>query len=144
MSAVISPLVYATLIVCNDLVSLVVPTADLLQFVAHSDASPGASPLPDAVVAVLAVAALVLPGSIVMLLAWIGARTLFARHGTHALLKSLGAREPKLDDLEERHLQNLVSPGGHRPFPVRRDTWRARPFPSPGGHRPFLARCGKR
>jgi Zn-dependent protease with chaperone function len=108
MSAVISPLVYATLVVCNDLLSLIVPTADLLQFVAHADASPGASPLPDAVVAVLAVAALVLPGSLVMLLAWIGARTLFARHGTDALLKSLGAREPKLDDLEERQLQNLV------------------------------------
>jgi Zn-dependent protease with chaperone function len=108
MSAVISPLVYVALIICNDLVSLVVPTADLLQFVAHADSAPSASALPDPVVAVLAVAALVLPGSLVMLLAWIGTRTLFARHGTDALLRSLGAREPKLDDLEERQLQNLV------------------------------------
>ena len=108
MSAVISPLIYAAIIVCHDLVSLVVPTFDLLQFVAHTDAATGATALPDAAVAAIAIATLILPGSLVMLLAWIGVRTLFARHGTDALLKSLGAREPKLADLEERQLQNLV------------------------------------
>jgi Zn-dependent protease with chaperone function len=43
-----------------------------------------------------------------MLLAWLGARVLFLRGGAEALLHSLGAREPRPDDPEERQLQNLV------------------------------------
>ena len=108
MSAVISPLVYALAIILNDLVSLVVPTADLLRLLAHADRQPGASALPDAVVAVLLVAGLVIPGSLVMLLAWLGARSLFLAGGADGLLRSLGARPPRPDDLEERQLQNLV------------------------------------
>ena len=108
MSAVISPLVYALAIVLNDLVSLVVPTADLLRLLAHVDQQPGASPLPDAVVAVLLIAGLVIPGSLVMLLAWLGARSLFLAGGSDGLLRSLAARAPRADDLEERQLQNLV------------------------------------
>jgi hypothetical protein len=108
MSAVISPLVYAAVIILNDLVSLAVPAADLLHLLAHFDRQPGASALPDALVALLLVAALVIPGSLVMLLAWLGARALFLRGGAEGLLPSLGAREPRPDDLEERQLQNLV------------------------------------
>lgn len=108
MSAVISPLVYAAVIILNDLVSLVVPAADLLHLLAHVDRQPGASALPDALVALLLVAALVIPGSLVMLLAWLGARALFLSGGAEGLLRSLGARKPRPDDLEERQLQNLV------------------------------------
>jgi Zn-dependent protease with chaperone function len=107
MSAVISPLVYAALIILNDLVSLVIPAADLLRL-GESDWSPGASDHHAAVVAVLLAVALVLPGTVVMLLAWLGVRTLFLRHGTDGLLRSLDAREPRAGDLEERQLQNLV------------------------------------
>lgn len=108
MSAVISPLIYAALIVLNDLLSLVVPSADLLRLLAHLDQRPDASPLPNALVALLLVAGLVGPGSLAMLLAWLGARALFLRAGADGLLRSLGARPPRADDLEERQLQNLV------------------------------------
>ena len=108
MSAVISPLVYTAVIILNDVVSLVVPAADLLHLVAHVDRPPGASALPDALLALLLVAGLVVPGSIVMLLAWLGARALFLNTGVESLLRSLGAREPHPGDLEERQLQNLV------------------------------------
>ena len=43
-----------------------------------------------------------------MLLAWLGARALFLGAGVESLLRSLGAREPRPGDLEERQLQNLV------------------------------------
>ena len=46
MSAVISPLVYAAVIILNDLVSLLVPAADLLHLLAHLDREPGARALP--------------------------------------------------------------------------------------------------
>jgi hypothetical protein len=85
MSAVISPLAYAAVIVLNDLVSLVLPTADLLHLLAHVDQQPGASALPDALLGVILVAALVIPGSLVMLLAWLGARALFLSGGAEAL-----------------------------------------------------------
>jgi len=108
MSAVISPLVYAAVIVLNDLVSLALPTADLLHLLAHVDQQPGPSALPDALLGVILVAALVIPGSLIMLLAWLGARALFLGGGADALLRSLGARDPRSDDPEERQLQNLV------------------------------------
>ena len=108
MSAVISPLVYATLIVLNDLVALAFPTADLLYLLARADQSQGATALPNTAVAALALLSLILPGSLVMLLAWLGVHTLFLRHGTAGLLRSLGTREPRRGDLEETQLQNLV------------------------------------
>jgi Zn-dependent protease with chaperone function len=108
MSAVISPLVYAALFVLNDLVALAFPTADLLYILAHADQSQSTVARSDAVVAALAIAALILPGSLVMLLAWLGVHALFLRHGTAGLLRSLGTREPRRGDLEEAQLQNLV------------------------------------
>ncbi|HET8624514.1 MAG TPA: hypothetical protein VFM14_13205 [Gemmatimonadales bacterium] len=112
MSAVISPLVYAAIIIVNDVVSLVLPSFDLVPLLAYFDRQPGAAPLPDAVVAAIAIVALVLPGSLAMLLAWIGARALFVGPGEERLLRGLGARPPRLEDLEERQLQNLVEEMG--------------------------------
>ena len=112
MSAVISPLVYAAIIIVNDLVSLVLPGADLLRLLPHLDPQRDAGPLADAAVAAILVAGLVLPGSLVMLLAWFGARALFLGPGEQRLLRALGARQPRPDDLEERQLQNLVEEMG--------------------------------
>ena len=112
MSVVISPLVYAVLLIVNDLVSLVLPAADLIPLLAALRPEADAAPLPDAVVAVLLIAALVLPGSLAMVLAWLGARALFLGPGEEHLLRSLGARAPRGDDLEERQLQNLVEEMG--------------------------------
>lgn len=107
MSAVISPLVYAALVLVNDLVSLLFPAADLLPVLAAAGPKPGAEG-PGALLAVLLVGALLLPGSIVMLLAWLGVRALFTRGSAEGLLHSFGARPPREDDLEEQQLQNLV------------------------------------
>lgn len=107
MSAVISPLVYGALVLLNDLVSLVFPPTDLLPLLAHTGREPGTGAPSAATIAVL-LAALVLPGSLVMLLAWLGVRALFAKGGTESILHSLGARPPRVDDLEEQQLQNLI------------------------------------
>jgi Zn-dependent protease with chaperone function len=112
MSAVISPLVYAALLIVNDLVSLAVPSADLVPLLAHLDRPAGAAPFPDAAVAAILIVALVLPGSLAMLLAWLGARALFLGPGEERLLRTLGARSPRPDDLEERQVQNLVEEMG--------------------------------
>jgi len=112
MSAVISPLVYAAILILNDFVSLIIPSADLIPLLAHFDRQPGAAPLPDAGVAAILIVALVLPGSLAMLLAWLGARALFLGPGEERLLRSLGARPPRPGDLEERQLQNLVEEMG--------------------------------
>jgi len=56
---------------------------------------------------VLAVAAP--PGALVLLLAWLGVRALFLRSGAGGFLLSLGARDPKMDDLEESQLVNVTA-----------------------------------
>jgi Zn-dependent protease with chaperone function len=112
MSAVISPLVYAAIIILNDVVSLVVPGADLVPLLAHHDRPAGAAPLPDAAVAAILIVGLVLPGSLTMLVAWFGVRALFVGPGEEHLLRALGARPPRAGDLEERQLQNLVEEMG--------------------------------
>jgi Zn-dependent protease with chaperone function len=109
LSAVISPLLYAFAIVLLDLVNLVVPTTpDLLARIGESEAVASNGPLPVGTIAVI-VAALVLPGSVALLLAWLGVRRLFRRAGSDAMVLALGAREPRADDLEERQLANVVA-----------------------------------
>ncbi len=109
MSVVISPLVYAALFVLNDAVNLVVPTPDLLYLAAHLDQNPSWTVLPELTRNALVFAALVLSGSVVMLLAWLGARVLFLSAGPDGILRALGAREPRMGDLEEQQLRNVVA-----------------------------------
>jgi hypothetical protein len=93
LSVVVSPLVGSALVLGADLLSLVRPAPDLgriafqiLDRVLDSRATP--SP-PD--VAMLA-GALVLPGILAMLFAWLGVWEFFLRAGTGGILLSLGAR----------------------------------------------------
>jgi Zn-dependent protease with chaperone function len=109
MSVVISPLLYAAFFVLNDVVNLVVPTPNLLYLAAHLDQNPAWTGLLEFTRNALVVAALVLPGSLAMLLAWVGARALFLRAGAEGILRALGAREPRAADLEEHQLRNLVA-----------------------------------
>jgi Zn-dependent protease with chaperone function len=51
---------------------------------------------------------LVLPGILTMLLLWLLLRRLFSGAGVGGLVIGLGAREPRLTDLEERQLVNIV------------------------------------
>lgn len=66
---------------------------------------------------------LVLPGMAFMLLLWLWVRALFWHAGAGGVLLSIGAREPKPADLEERQLVNLVGEmaiaAGIRPPAVR-------------------------
>ena len=105
LSAVISPLLYAAAVIVSDLVNFVVPTPDVLRPIAESDGPTG--PLPPETIA-LGVAALVVPGSVVLLLTWLALRRMFARAGAGATVLALGARPPRAGDLEERQLENLV------------------------------------
>jgi len=103
LSAVISPLLYAAGLLLLDLVNLVTRVPDPLAPLAtnsNSDVPPGAWPV--------IVAALVIPGSVVLVLAWIGVRRVFGRAGSGTALLAFGAREPRADDAEERQLRNVV------------------------------------
>ena len=51
---------------------------------------------------------LVAPGMVLMLLLWIWVRALFWHAGTGGVLLSIGARDPRPGDLEERQLVNLI------------------------------------
>lgn len=102
LSAVISPLLYGLAVVVVDVVNLAVDVPDPLQLVA-TDASGDIPPELWPVVAV----ALVLPGSVAMLLTWLGVRRAFRREGSGSALLALGARQPS-GDLEERQLRNVV------------------------------------
>jgi Zn-dependent protease with chaperone function len=53
-------------------------------------------------------AALVLPGTGMLLLVWLALRVLFRHAGVGGVLFTLGARQANPDDLEERRLVNLV------------------------------------
>ncbi len=107
LSAVISPLLYAAAVIVVDLVNLLVPMPDLLRFVAESESGGPTGPVPPEVVA-LAVVAVVGPGSVTLLLSWLGVRRLFRRAGAGGTVAALGARPPSAA-LEERQLANLVA-----------------------------------
>ena len=53
--------------------------------------------------------ALVLPGMIFMLVLWLWVRALFWHAGTGGVLLSMGARDPRPEDLEERQLVNVLT-----------------------------------
>jgi Zn-dependent protease with chaperone function len=105
LSAVISPLLYAAAVVVVDLVGIVARTPDLLAGVAN-DSSSSSGPLSPAGVA-LVVGLIVVPGSLALLLSWLGVRRLFRRAGSGATVLALGARPPG-NDIEERQLANVA------------------------------------
>ncbi len=107
LSVVVSPLVWALVFLINDIANRFIPTPDLLRLVAHAG-EPGGLALPQPIAAAAGVAALILPGMAAMGLVWLAARALFLRAGVGGVLLTLGAREPRPDDLEEQQLRNLV------------------------------------
>jgi Zn-dependent protease with chaperone function len=109
MSVVISPLVYGALLVGNDLVNLLIPTPDLFYLLAHSDQNPAVQRISSSTGVLIPVLALIVPGMVVMALAWVGTRALFLRAGPEGILRALGAREPRSGDLEEQQLTNVVA-----------------------------------
>ena len=109
MSAVITPLVLAAFLLVSDLIYLVTPSLDPMPVVALAFQRLPSGPLTDLQAGVLLAVVLILPGSLVMGLGWLGTRTLFRRAGPEALVRMLGGRPPRPDDLEERQLENVVA-----------------------------------
>lgn len=103
LAAVVTPLLAAAGVLVLDLVNLVADMPDPLRPLAEGGSAEDLTPREWAVVAV----ALVVPGSVVLLLAWLGVRRVFGRAGSGTAVLALGARDPR-EDLEERQLVNVV------------------------------------
>ncbi|HEV2891716.1 MAG TPA: M48 family metalloprotease [Frankiaceae bacterium] len=103
LAAVVSPLLYAVALLALDLVNLVVDMPDPLSPLGSGGSSGDLSPRQWVVVAL----ALVIPGTVALLLTWLGVRRVFAWVGSGTAVLALGAREPS-GELEERQLRNVV------------------------------------
>jgi Zn-dependent protease with chaperone function len=106
LSAVLSPLLYAAAVLVLDVVNLLVRMPDPLRALAETEVMASNAPLPPAAVAAL-LGFVVVPGSVALLLSWLGVRRLFRRAGSGTVV-ALGARPPRSGDLEEQQLVNVV------------------------------------
>ena len=109
MSAVITPLVFAALILLADLIYLLAPGLDLLRMLGAVTLPSAPSSRSDVQAALVLAAVLIVPGAIVMALAWLGTLGLLRRAGPAALVRARGGRAPSADDVEERQLENVVA-----------------------------------
>ena len=109
MSAVITPLGFAALILLADVVYLLAPGADLLRMLGTSGGPAVPSSLSDVQGAMMLAVVLIAPGATVMALAWLGTLGLLRRAGPEALVHALGGRAPRAEDIEERQLENVVA-----------------------------------
>src|SRR5439155_19456732 len=82
---------------------------DLFYLLAHADQNATLHQSSESTGVLGPVLALVVPGMVVMALAWVGARALFLRAGPEGIIRALGAREPRRGDLEEQQLTNVVA-----------------------------------
>ncbi len=57
----------------------------------------------------MAAVAILLPGIVIQFFLWLGVRALFLRAGAGGVLLSLGAREPRAEDLKEKILVDVVA-----------------------------------
>jgi len=105
LAAVITPLLFLAALLVTDVVNLVVPISDLSDVVNRSDTAGAVSVTPALVAGI--VAAVLVPGLAVHLVAWVGVRRLFGAAGSGAAL-TLGARDPRPGELEEHQLVNVV------------------------------------
>ncbi len=117
LSMVLTPLLYAALLLAAYIVDLVRPIPQVLEVLkgggelwfqalgyfigeVKTPVPPGALPL--------GVGAMFLPGIAIMGTMGLGLHAVFARAGVGGVLLSLGARPPRRGDLEEHQLENVV------------------------------------
>jgi Zn-dependent protease with chaperone function len=105
LAAVITPLVFLVALLATDLLNLAVPVSDLADVLQRSDTEGAVSVTPALVAGI--VTAVLVPGVVVHLAAWVGVRRLFVGAGSGAAL-ALGARDPRPGELEEHQLANVV------------------------------------
>ena len=109
LSTILSPLFYGVAVLVVDVANVFTPLPDPVSWF-FNDLHPVPA-FPDSALWGYVIFAIVLapPGALFLLLVWIGSRALLLRSGAGGILLSLGAREPKARDLEERQLVNLVA-----------------------------------
>ena len=105
LAAVITPLLFLAALLVTDALNVVVPVSDLSDVFDRSDTADAISVTPALVAGI--VAAVIVPGLVVHLVAWIGVRRLFVGAGSGAAL-TLGARDPRPGELEEQQVANVV------------------------------------
>ena len=66
------------------------------------------TPLPPLDIVVYTAIAILLPGMVVQFLLWLGIRAMYLRAGAGGVLLTLGARPPRLEDLPEKKLVDVV------------------------------------
>jgi Zn-dependent protease with chaperone function len=77
-----------------------------IAFLQHFGNNP--APLPPLNVLLYTAVGILLPGMIVQLILWVGIRAIFLRAGAGGVLLTLGARPPRLEDLKEKKLVDVV------------------------------------
>ncbi len=107
LSAALSPLLVAVVVILNDLANLVVHTPDLLRPFRVAMDGNQVDDVPRLVITLVVV--LVVPGAVALTGCWVAVRRLFRHAGTPAELLAMGARPPRPGDLEERQLVNVVA-----------------------------------
>jgi Zn-dependent protease with chaperone function len=122
LSAVLSPLVCAAAFIGADVVNFVVPIPDLLDPDRGDPSARLEDPELVPALVVAGIAALLLPGAIVLVCSWFAIRGLLIRLGPAGELARLQARPPRADQLEERQLVNVAAEiaiaGGLSPPPL--------------------------
>ncbi len=117
VSLVITPLVYAALLIVANVVTLIQPIPGLTESLAAIGTAigPTVHQIGDGRLdrelwgtAAALGAALIAPGIVVMLSIWVGLRALLRRSGVGGILLALNAREVRRDDLEEHQLANVA------------------------------------
>src|SRR5579872_7137317 len=119
LSSIVSPLLYALALVVSEIINAINPTLipsstwtklhELPLLMPHALAFLAGKhvkvPLDELFILS---AILVAPGAILLLAFWSMIRVVFHRAGVGGVLLTLGARDPNLNDFEERQLMNLV------------------------------------
>ena len=117
LSLVLTPVLYALVLLLADLVDLLVPVPDgfwrglavLASLVVRVIGGFLGEETPASLAQmVVGLGAMLAPGAVVMVLIWLGLHSLFLRAGVGGVLSALGAREPREGDAEERQLVNVV------------------------------------
>lgn len=117
LSVVLSPLLYAFTLTLLNTIHLFAPIPQMMEALQGAGnaafsvldylAGESESQIPQSGL-FFGVAAWFLPGMTTVVVLWLGIYSLFKHAGVGSILFSLGARPPRIDDLEEQQLCNLV------------------------------------
>ena len=117
LSLVLTPVLYALILLLAHLVGLIAPVpndfwqelAGLASLVIRVIGGFLGEAVPASLTqTIVGMTVMLAPGAVAMILIWLGLHSLFLRAGVGGVLLALGAREPRDGDAEERQLVNVV------------------------------------